>query len=129
MDETQPDPTDTVTILTSDFLLLQRVVELAVEDVAALAELLGLPCPDTMAPREHFHTALLPRVGHLLFTQVQVNEASEKIGRAAARFGNKTVEHKGVKGVKVGQRDPELARLLSLQTPPSRAERRRMMDR
>lgn len=129
MDATQPDPTDTVTILASDFALLQKVADFAVADAAALAELLNLPCPEGTAPRQHFHLVLLPRVGHLLFTQVQVNEASEKIGRAAARFGNKTIEHKGVKGVKVGQRDPELARLLSLQTPPSRAERRRMRDR
>lgn len=125
-----PDPLETVSLLRSDFELLQAVANYAVEDTNTLGELLGLSCPPNMAPREFFHTVCLPKIGHLMATQGIVDGFSEAINPAAARFGNQTKDFDGgVKGLKVGERitDPEL--LARLRLNPTRKERRDMARR
>jgi hypothetical protein len=125
-----PDPFETVNLLKSDFELLQKVADYAVEDTLALGELLGLTCPQGMAPREFFHTICLAKVGHLMATQGIVDGHSQSISEAAARFGNKTKDFDGgMKGLKVGEKitDPALLARLGLHT--TRAERREAANR
>lgn len=104
-----PDPTDTVHLLKSDFELLQKVANFAVEDTETLGNLLRVFRPEGMAPREFFHTRILPKVAALMETQSHVDEATAQLSERAARFGNKTKDFgKGVKGLKVGERIPGL---------------------
>lgn len=124
--EETPDPLETVTLLKSDFEMLQKVADYAVADAASLAELLGLVRPVEMAPREFFHTVCLPKVAALLRTQHHVDQATLELRVRADRFGNKTKDFGGgVSGVKVGERitDPEL--LARMEMGMTRAERRR----
>lgn len=127
--EETPDPLDTVTILRSDFEMLQKIADLAVGDAEALFDLLDLVRPDDMPHRQYFHEVALPVVAHLKAVNIDVEKAKMAIARSAERFDNKTIETHGVKGVKVGQRDPELAKLLSLRTPMTKAERRELKRR
>lgn len=125
--EETPDPLETVQLLKSDFEALQKIADFAVEDCYALAELLGITNNAGLAPREFFHTVLLPRVARLLETQHHVDQATLDLRASASRFGNKTKDMgNGVHGLKVGERitDPEL--LSRLNMLPTRAERRRM---
>lgn len=120
------DPLETVTLLRSDFELLQKVADYAVADTAALEQLLGLQRPVEMAPREFFHTVILPKIAALLQTQHHVDQATLDLRSAAARHGHKTIDvGNGVSGVKVGERikDPEALRSIGMGL--TRAERRR----
>lgn len=123
MEET-PDPLETVTLLKSDYEMLQKIADLAVSDAEALFELLQLERPEDMPHRQYLHEVALPVVAHLRAVNADVEKAKGAIARAADRFGNQTAKIMGVDGIKVGQRDPELARLLALGKPMSRAERR-----
>lgn len=116
-----PDPLATSTVLTSDLELLQQVADAAVVDAAELAEHLGLPCPASTAPREHFYKVLLPRVDALLHTQKMVTEAEGELRTRAAQLGNKRIDVNGVTGLLVGRRDPALAGAV---LPLTRRERR-----
>lgn len=108
-----PDPTETVRILKSDFDLLQKAVNLAYEDVQALAEVLGYDMARALlenpglTPHDVFADALVPKVAELMVTQGFVNAARDDITKAAARHGNKTVEQGGKKGLLVGRRLPD----------------------
>lgn len=127
VEETEaPDPTETVRLLRSDFELLQKVADFAVEDTQTLGELLGLTMPGDMAPREFFHTRCLPKIAALLETQSHVDDATSMLRQKASRFGNKAVDlGNGMSGLKVGERikDPEILRAMSMGM--TRAERRR----
>jgi hypothetical protein len=125
--EETPDPLETVQLLKSDFEALQKIADFAVEDCYALAELLGVSNIGGLAPREFFHTVLLPKVARLLETQSHVDQATLDIKTAAARHGNQTKDFgNGVKGLKIGQRitDPELLGRIGMGM--TRAERRRI---
>lgn len=113
------DPTETVHVLKSDFDLLQQAANAAMEDYLALTNLMGLENRDGLSPRQFMREVVLPLVGHLVHTQRQVDIASEDIRERASRFGNKTVEVNGVKGLMVGKKIPGLFDV------PNREERRR----
>ena len=112
--EGTPDPTETVRLLKSDFDALQLAVNLAYDDVKALAEILHYDMARALmenpgiTPHDVFADVLLPKVAQLMVTQGFVDGAKADITKAAARFGNKTIEHSGARGLKVGQKIPGL---------------------
>jgi hypothetical protein len=103
-----PDPLDTVTLLKSDFNLLQAAANAAMEDYQNLLELLELTPPDGVAPRQFMHDVVLPMIATLMTTQHNVNLASSEILKRAERFGNKTITKNGITGIKVGEKIPGL---------------------
>lgn len=123
---TEPDPLETVTLLKSDFELLQAAANAAQEDFENICRLLGVPRNEQVAPRQVMHEVVFPMISSLMSTQAHVDAASKGIETAAARFGNQTIEQNGQKGLLVGKKDPKLAAALRVTAPLSRAERRRL---
>lgn len=119
-----PDPTETVTLLKSDFLLLQGALDVLTADMGELFDLLGIPPEPRVEyggrpPREILFTEAFPRIVTLInsFGHVQEAESAmlKSMKAAAARFGNKAETFAGgVKGLKVGQKDPQLAARMAL---------------
>jgi hypothetical protein len=112
VEETEtPDPTDVSRVLTSDLQALQKIVDFAVEDTINIAAALGIDLqrdhPDT-APRQVLYEVLIPKMQLLMVEHGFVEAARSEIKVAAKRFGNKTIEHEGVRGLKVGQKIPGL---------------------
>lgn len=105
---TTPDPLETVTLLKSDFELLQRVADFAVEDTVQIAAHLGIEMPENIPPRQVLYETLLPKIDKLMVTQGFVNASTEQIKSAAARFGNQTISQGGKKGLLVGKKIPGL---------------------
>lgn len=112
MEETESTPTETVLLRKSDFAALQQAANDAMEDVHALATVLGFDLDAClleqpgMTPHSVFTDVLLPQVAKLQVTQGMVDGAATEIRAKAERFGNKTIDVQGVKGLKVGQRLP-----------------------
>lgn len=101
-----PDPMAVSRVLTSDLELLQKVADFALEDTIALASVLEIQLSTDMAPRQAFYELLLPKVQSLMVTKGYVDGATEQIKTAAARYGNKTTEIQGHKGLLVGKKIP-----------------------
>lgn len=101
-----PDPTETVRVLKSDFDLLQAVANAAMEDYITITDILGIERPEGVAPRQVMHEAVYPVLVRLVETQHHVSDAANQIRAKAERFGNKTIEHNGVKGLMVGKKIP-----------------------
>lgn len=114
-----PDPLETVTVLKSDFDLLQSAANAAQEDFLQWCSLLGITWDRSVAPRQVMYEAVFPAVVSLLGTAKHVADAEHEIRKKAARFGNKTGTFAGgVQGLKVGQKVPGLF------DPRNRATRR-----
>lgn len=104
-----PDPLETVTLLKSDFDLLQAAANAAMDDYTNLCELLELVPPAGVAPRQFMHDVVLPMIAKLRGTQDHVDEASAQILTAAARHGMVTKDFGGgKKGILVGKKVPGL---------------------
>jgi Icc-related predicted phosphoesterase len=110
---TTPDPLETVTILMSDFEMLQAAANAGMEDYVNLCTILGINPATDRAPREVVHEVIYPMLRALVATSQKVAEAHVQIGQAAARHGNQVIEMpNGQKGILVGKKDPKLAQRL-----------------
>lgn len=124
MSETETDPLETVTLLRSDFELLQGALDVLTADMGELFDLLGIPPEPRIEyggrpPREILYTEAFPRIVTLINSFGHVQEAENALIKsmktAAARFGNKTETFaNGVKGLQVGKKDPHLAAAMAL---------------
>lgn len=103
-----PDPTDTVHVLKSDFELLQKVADFALEDTIAIAGALGITLDPAIAPRQQVYEVIIPKIQTLMVEHGFVESARSDIKKAAARFGNQTIEKDGHRGLLVGKKIPGL---------------------
>lgn len=122
-----PDPLETVTLLKSDFDLLQGAVTAAEQDYRALVELLRLDLPASKSPHAAMNEIVLPIIAGIIAQQVSQEHASAEIERmvrqAKARGGNEIDLGDGRKAVLAGRKRPEL--LAGLQPVTARDMTRR----
>jgi len=118
------DPLETVTLLKSDFELLQTAMNVLTSDMGELFDLLGIPVEPPVdaggrPPREILYTEAFPRIVTLINSFGHVQEAENALIKtmktAAARFGNKTETFaNGQKGLLVGKKDVQLQAAMAL---------------
>lgn len=104
LEQDVPDPTAVSHVLTSDLEMLQKIADFAVEDTIAIASALGVTLDPDIAPRQQLYEVLIPKISLLMIEHGFVEAARSDIKKSAARFGNKTIEQSGVKGLKVGEK-------------------------
>lgn len=103
-----PDPLEVSRVLTSELVMLQKIADFAVEDTIAIASSLGIVLDPAIAPRQQLYEVLIPKINQLMVEHGFLEAAQSEIKTAAARFGNKTIEKDGHKGLLVGKKIPGL---------------------
>lgn len=121
VDQSTPDPLETVTVLKSDLELQNLAMGLAVADIKAIASVLGIAdaggAPAELVPK------IIYRIRALRDTQQHVDDATAELRVRAAQLGNVTKDFgNGVSGLLVGKKLPWKPPVVETLT---RAERKR----